>query len=71
MQSAGLKVSQVKACTIAQKANDYLDRHRDELLAQAVMTIDAVPSLRKLAEAEAQQRRHSANIRTAAQRAMI
>ena len=59
MQSAGLKVSQVKACTIAQKANDYLDANRDELLAEAVMTIDSVPSLRKMAEQEAQSRRRT------------
>ena len=56
MQSAGLKVSQVKAAIIQVKANAYLDRHRDDLIAQAVMTIDSVPALRKLAEQETKQR---------------
>jgi hypothetical protein len=59
MQAAGQKVSQVKACTIAAQANVYLDRYRDELLAQATMTIDSVPALRKLAEQEARSRRRT------------
>ena len=59
LQSAGYKVSQVKACTIAAQANDYLDRHRDELMAEAVMTIDSVPALRKIAEQEARSRRRT------------
>ena len=59
LQSAGLKVSQVRAAIIHTKANAYLDHHRDELLAQAVMTIDSVPALRKMAEQEAQSRRRT------------
>jgi hypothetical protein len=59
LQSAGLKVSQVKAAIIHTKANDYLDRHRDELLAQATITIDSVPALRKMAEQEARSRKRT------------
>jgi hypothetical protein len=59
MQAAGLKPSHVDARVIHMKANAYLDRYRDELLAQATMTIDSVPSLRKLAEQEAKARRRT------------
>ena len=56
LQAAGFKVSQVKACIINVKADAYLDQHRDELIAQATMTIDSVPGLRKLAEQEVKER---------------
>jgi hypothetical protein len=69
LQAAGLKVSQVKACTIAQKADAYFDQHRDALIAEATMTIDSVPGLRKIAEQEVRRRR--ANIRTSAQQAKV
>jgi hypothetical protein len=59
LQAAGCKVSHVDAREIHTKANAYLDRYRDELLAQAMMTIDSVPSLRKLAEQEAKARRRT------------
>jgi hypothetical protein len=55
LQAAGYKVSHIEARIIAAQANAYLDQHRDELLAQAAMTIDSVPGLRKMAEAEAQR----------------
>jgi hypothetical protein len=56
MQSAGLKPSHVDARIIHMKANAYLDQYRDDLIAQATMTIDTVPGLRKLAEAETRRR---------------
>ena len=62
LQAAGMKPAHTDARIIAAKANAYLDRYRDELLAQATMTIDSVPSLRKMAEAEARSR--CSNIRT-------
>jgi hypothetical protein len=59
LQAAGHKVSHVEARVIAMKANAYLDQHRDELIAEATMTIDSVPELRKLAEQEARRRRRT------------
>jgi hypothetical protein len=62
LQAQGHKVSHVDARVIAMKANAYLDQHRDELIAEATMTIDSVPELRKLAEAEARRRRKAYQI---------
>jgi hypothetical protein len=62
LQAAGHKVSHVDARVIAVKANAYLDQHRDELIAQATMTIDGSPELRKLAEKEARQRAKTVRI---------
>jgi hypothetical protein len=59
MQAEGYKVSHIEPRFIAVRANDYLDRYRDDLIAQATMTIDAVPSLRKIAEQEARKRRRT------------
>jgi hypothetical protein len=59
MQAAGLKLSHVDARIITAQANAYLDQHRDNLLAEAAMTIDRVPGLRELAEAEAKRRRRT------------
>ena len=59
MQAAGLKLSQVEAHIIAAAANAYLDQHLDDLIAEATMTIDRVPELRKLAEQEAKRRRRT------------
>jgi hypothetical protein len=56
LQAAGYKVSHVDARIINVKADAYLDQYRDALIAQATMTIDSVPGLRKLAEQEAQRR---------------
>jgi hypothetical protein len=56
LQAAGYKVSYVEARIIAVQANAYLDQHRDALLAEAAMTIDRSPELRKMAEKEARQR---------------
>jgi hypothetical protein len=55
-QAAGWKLSHIDARVINMKANEYLDQHRDDLIAEAAMTIDRVPELRKLAEAEAKRR---------------
>ena len=59
LQAAGLKPAHIDARIINAKADAYLDQHRDALVAQATMTIDAVPSLRKLAEQEARRRRRT------------
>ena len=59
LQAAGFKISHVEARVIHAKANAYLDQYRDELIAEATMTIDSAPGLRELAEAEA-RRRHRA-----------
>jgi hypothetical protein len=59
MQSAGLKTAHIEVRIIAAAADDYLAQHRDDLIAQAAMTIDSVPSLRKLAEQEARKRRRT------------
>jgi hypothetical protein len=53
MQAAGYKVSHIEARVINVKAIAYLDQYREALLAEAAMTIDAVPGLRKIAEQEA------------------
>jgi hypothetical protein len=59
MKAAGLKVNHVEARIITAQANEYLDAHRDDLLAEAAMAIDSVPGLRELAEAEAKRRRRT------------
>ena len=41
MQAAGFKISHVEARVIHMKAHAYLDRHRDELVAEATVTIDS------------------------------
>jgi hypothetical protein len=71
MQAAGWKISHIEMRIITAAANAYLDQHRDDLLAEAAMRIDSVPSLRKMAEAEAKQRRRSSNIRRSAQRTRV
>jgi hypothetical protein len=64
LQAQGHKLSQIEARIIAAQANVYLNQHRDALLAEAAMTIDRSPELRKMAEAEAKRRRPTAVIAT-------
>jgi hypothetical protein len=64
LQAAGYMVSQIEPSVIAAKANAYLDQHRDDLLAQAAMTIDSVPGLRKLAVQEAKERSRRPQVTT-------
>jgi hypothetical protein len=59
LQAAGLKLSHIDARVIAMKANAYLDQNLDDLIAEAAMTIDRWPELRKLAEQEAKRRRRT------------
>ena len=59
LQAAGYKVRHIEARIINAKADAYLDQHRDDLIAQATMTIDSVPGLRKLAEQEVKERRRT------------
>ena len=70
MKDAGLKPAWIEHAVVVAAANDYLDKHWNELLAEATETIDRWPPFRKLAEAEAKRRRRS-NIRTAAQQAKV
>jgi hypothetical protein len=56
MQAAGIKTAHIEVKIVTAAADAYLDQHRAELLAEAAMTIDSVPGLRKLAEAEAKRR---------------
>ena len=56
MKDAGLKPAWIEHAVIVAAANDYLDQHWDELLADAAETIDRWPPFRKMAEAEAKRR---------------
>jgi hypothetical protein len=64
MQAAGIKTNHIEVRIVTAAADDYLAQHRDDLIAQAAMTIDSVPSLRKLAEQEAKRRRRSPQVTT-------
>jgi hypothetical protein len=50
LQAQGLKPVHIKHAVIVTAANDYLDQHWDELLADAAETVRNVPSFRTLAE---------------------
>ena len=56
MKDAGRKPAWIEHAVIVAAANDYLDQHWDELLADAAETIDRWPPFRKMAEAEAKRR---------------
>ena len=66
MKDAGLKPAWIEHAVIVAAANDYLDKHWDELLADAAETVRNVTGFRTLAEREARERRRNQRERSSA-----
>jgi hypothetical protein len=66
LRDQGLRPVHIERAVIVTAANAYLDKHRDELLAEATETVRNFAGFRTLAEREARERRRNQRDRDSA-----